>query len=216
VDKPQSPQSVLRVGQIGVPRSNPDYVPLEVMNNMLGGLFSSRINMNLREKHGYTYGAFSSFDFRRQAGPFLAGANVRTDVTAPALKELLFELDRIKTDPLSQDEIAMAKTAFSRSLPGDFEGTGQTARTIARLFLYSLPDDYYATLPGKIDAVNSDDAMRVTTKYLDPSKMAIVVVGDRQKIEPSLKELNLGEIQARDLQGEPVANAVAAKAGSSQ
>ncbi|HET9743741.1 MAG TPA: pitrilysin family protein [Terriglobales bacterium] len=209
VDKPQSPQSVLRVGEIGLPRSSPDYVPVEVMNTMLGGLFSSRINMNLREKHGYTYGAFSRWEFRRQAGPFAAGASVRTDVTAPALKELLYELNRIRTEPLSADEIAMAKSAVARSLPGEFESTGRTARTISQLFLYDLPDDYYRTLPSKIENVSSDEVQRVTMQYIDPAKMSIVIVGDKAKIESGIKELNLGDFQMRDLQGDPVTRAAA-------
>jgi zinc protease len=204
VDKPGSPQTVLRIGQVGVPRSSPDYVPIEVMNTGLGGLFSSRINMNLREKNGYTYGAFSVFVFRRGAGPFYTGGSVRTDVTAPATREIFNELERIRSSDVTADELKTSKDAFARSLPGLFETTAQTVGSIGQIFVYNLPLDYYRGLPARIDAVTMAEIRRVAEKYLTPNSMVIVAVGDRSKIEESLRKLDLGDVEVRDLNGKPV------------
>jgi zinc protease len=203
VDKPGAPQTALRIGMVGVPRASADYVPIEVMNTGLGGLFSSRINMNLREKNGYTYGAGSVFQFRRGPGPFYTATSVRTDVTAPAVREIFNELERIRTSDVSAEELKIAKDSFARSLPGLFETTGQAAASIGQLFIYNLPLDYYRTLPGKIDAVTIADVRRVAEKYLIPESMVIVAVGDRSKIEPELQKLNLGKLEARGLDGKP-------------
>ena len=197
VDKPGSPQTELRVGHIGIARSNPDYVPVEVMNLMLGGLFSSRINMNLREKNGYSYGAFSAFLYRRGPGPFIAGSGVRTDVTAPAVKEILFEIDRMRTTQLTPEELKAAKDSMARVLPGFFETTPQVAGTIGQLFVYNLPLDYYRTLPAKINTVTAIDVQKAAEKYLSPKSMVVVAVGDRSKIEEELKKLDLGPIEVR-------------------
>ncbi|HJQ67327.1 MAG TPA: pitrilysin family protein [Blastocatellia bacterium] len=197
VDKPGSPQTELRVGHVGIARSNPDYVPVEVMNLMLGGLFSSRINMNLREKNGYSYGAFSAFFYRRGAGPFMAGSGVRTDVTAPAVKEILFEIDRMRTTQLTAEELKAAKDSMARSLPGFFETTPQVAGSIGQLFVYNLPLDYYRTLPAKINTVTAADVQKAAEKYLSPKSMVVVAVGDRSKIEEELKKLDLGPIEVR-------------------
>ncbi|MBD0373113.1 MAG: insulinase family protein [Pyrinomonadaceae bacterium] len=204
VDKPGSPQTVLRVGHLGVARSNPDYVPIQVMNTGLGGLFSSRINMNLREKNGYTYGAFSTFVFRRGAGPFYAGGSVRTDVTAPATREIFNELERIRASDVSADELKTAKDAYARSLPGLFETTAQTVGSLSQLFVYGLPLDYYRQLPARIDAVTVADVRRIAEKYLTMNNMVIVAVGDRAKIEEEMRKLNLGTVEVRDLEGQPV------------
>jgi zinc protease len=204
VDKPGSPQTVLRIGQVGVPRSSSDYVPIEVMNTGLGGLFSSRINMNLREKNGYTYGAFSVFVYRRGAGPFYSGGSVRTDVTAPATREIFNELERIRTSDVTADELKTSKDAFARSLPGFFETTAQTVGSLSQLFVYNLPLDYYRQLPARIDAVTTADIRRVAEKYLTPNSMVIVAVGDRSKIEEEMKKLNLGNVEVRDLEGKPL------------
>jgi zinc protease len=210
VDKPAAPQTFLLVGGLGVPRSTPDYVPLEVMNNALGGLFSSRINMNLREEHGYTYGGFSIFIYRRAPGAFVAGGAIRTDVTAPAVSEILKELDRIRSAPLSADELKLGKGAFALSLAGLFETSEQTAATVGNMFTYDLPADYYQKLPSQIDAVTEADAQRVASKYIDPATSVVVAAGDRTKIEPELKRLSVGAIEVRDFEGNPVKAAAAA------
>jgi zinc protease len=199
VDRGKSPQTALRIGEIGVPRATPDYVPIEVMNTALGGLFSSRINMNLREKNGYTYGAGSAFAFRRGPGPFLVGTGVRTDVTAPAVREIFTELRRMRTEPVSVQELALAKDSFERSLPGQFETTPQAAASFAQLFVYNLPLDYYSSLPAKIQTVTAAEVQRVAGKYLTPEKMVVVAVGDRSQIEPELKKLDLGPVETRTI-----------------
>ncbi|HWX91109.1 MAG TPA: insulinase family protein, partial [Terriglobales bacterium] len=210
VDKPGAPQTFLLVGSLGVPRSTPDYVPLEVMNNILGGLYSSRINSNLREEHGYTYGGFSAFIYRRGPGVFLAGGGIRTDATAPAVQELFKELGRIRTSPPTLGELQLAKGAFSHSLAGLFESSEETANTIGDLFTYELPLDYYQRLPAKIDAVNSDDVQHMAEKYIHPETSVVIGAGDRSKIEDELKKLAIGPVDVRDYEGMPVKQAASA------
>jgi zinc protease len=171
------------------------------MNNALGGLFSSRINMNLREEHGYTYGGFSQFVFRRGPGFFVAGGGIRTDVTAPAVTELFKELSRIRTNPLSLDELKFAKDSFALSLAGRFETSDESAATFGELFTYDLPLTYYANLPAKISAINATDVQRVATEYVHPDTAVVIAAGDRAKIEPELKKLNLGPVEVRDFEG---------------
>jgi zinc protease len=209
VDKPGAPQTFLLVGNLGVGRSTPDYVPLEVMNNILGGLFSSRINVNLREDHGYTYGGFSFFMYRRGTGLFAAGGGIRTDVTAPAVEELFKELDRIRTGPPTDEELRLAKGAFSQSLAGLFESSEQTANTVGDLFTYELPLDYYQRLPARIDAVTPADVQAMAQKYIHPETSVVIGAGDRAKIEDGLKKLSLGPVEVRDYDGNLVKTAAA-------
>lgn len=201
VHKPDSPQTVLRIGHVGTPRSNPDYVALEVMNTALGGLFSSRINQNLREKHGYTYGASSAFIFRRGAGPFLVGTSVRTDVTADAIREIFREIERMRESEILPEELATAKDSISRSLPGLFETTPEAASSIGQLFVHGLPLDYYHNLPDQIESVSTSRVREVAEKYLRPDEAIIVAVGDRSRIEPQLEKLDFGPIEFRDSTG---------------
>jgi zinc protease len=195
VDKPGAPQTFLALAGLGASRNTPDYVPLSVMNTALGGLFSSRINMNLREEHGYTYGAFSSFQFRRGVGPFITGGGIRTDVTAPAAQELLKEIKRIRESELTPEELAKAKDSFSKSLVAYFETLEATASTIGMQSIFGLPSAYYRDLPAEIARVSSADALRVAKEYLHPDAMIVVAVGDRAVIEPKLKELHVGDVQ---------------------
>jgi zinc protease len=201
VDKSGSPQTVLLAFGLGVPRSSPDYPSIQIMNDVLGGLFSSRLNMNLREQHGYTYGAVSRFTFNRFGGPMFAGAQVRTDVTAPAAKELFAELDRITTDPPTPAELKLAQDSQIRSVPGQFETAKGTSARIGQLFVYKLPDNYYASLPGQFAAVTPEQVKQAAIEHIHPKQMIVVAVGDRAKIEPGLKELNLGPIEIRDASG---------------
>jgi zinc protease len=174
------------------------------MNLAFGGLFSSRVNLNLREAHGYTYGAFSFFSFRRGAGPFAIGGAIRTDVTAPAISEIFKEVDRMRSEPPSAEELAMAKDAYARSLAGNFEEAREAAATIGNLFVYGLPLDYYRTLPSKIDAVTAADVSRVARERLTPESMVVVGVGDVAKIQPEITKLNLGSVVAVDSNGDPI------------
>jgi len=196
LDKPGTPQTALLAFGVGAQRSSPDYPALAVMNTMLGGLFSSRINLNLREEHGYTYGAFSFYWFYRGIGPFIAGAEVRADVTAPAAEQLFKELDQIHAKPLTDKELRMGKDAIIRSLPGSFESADGVNRQLGDLWLFGLPLDYYATLPAQIEAVTSADAQRVADKYVRPENVLLIAVGDKTRIESGLKNLNLGPVTA--------------------
>jgi zinc protease len=206
VDKPASTQTVLRVGQVGLAHAHPDYVPTMVMNAALGGLFSSRINLNLREQHGYTYGASSAFIYRRGAGPFVIGTSVRTDVTAAAVTEILSEIERMRSHDVLPEELATAKDSIARSLPGLFETTPQAASTSGHLFVHNLPLDYYRALPGKIDALTAEDVRRVAAEHLHPEQMIVVAVGDRGMIRESLEKLQLGPVECLDADGAPIAN----------
>jgi zinc protease len=195
VDKPGSPQTALLTFGVGLPRSSPDYPAVTVMNTMLGGLFSSRINMNLREEHGYTYGASSFFRYYRGIGPFLTYALVRTDVTAPAAEQLFKELDEIHTKPLSDDELRRAKNSIILSMPGDFESDFGVNGQLSNLWLFGLPQDYYTNLPAKIEAVTSADTTAAANKYIHPENLLVIAVGDKAKIESGLKDLKLGAVE---------------------
>ncbi|MBM3792211.1 MAG: insulinase family protein, partial [Acidobacteria bacterium] len=198
VDKRDSPQTSLRVGHIGVERASPDYVFLDVMNTAFGGLFSSRINMNLREKRGYTYGASSAFSFRRGPGPFTVATGVRTDATAPSVTEILREIEAIRTDLLSEEELAASKDSISRSLPGLFETTPQIASAMGQIFVHGLAEDYYRSLPARIESVTAADVARAAREHLKPEQIVIVAVGDRKQIEPELRSLGLGPVEISD------------------
>jgi zinc protease len=195
VDKPAAPQTFLTLASLGASRNTPDYLPLEVMNTALGGLFSSRINMNLREEHGYTYGAFSTFQYRRGVGPFLTGGAIRTDATAPAAAEVFKELKRVRESELTADELKKSKDSFSKSLVGNFETTDAISSTIGLQFVFGLPLEYYRDLPAQIDTITSADTLRVAKEYLHPEAMIVVAVGDRAKIEPGLKDLKVGDVK---------------------
>ena len=194
VDKPGAAQSQIRIGWVGVPRSTPDYATLQVLNTILGGSFTSRLNQNLREKNGYTYGASSVFDMRMSAGPFLATAGVQTDKTADALREFFVELNGI-LDPIPADELAKAKNNVALGFPGEFETTGDMARKLEELVIYGLPDNTFASFVPAIIKVTGADVQRAAARYVQPEKMAVVVVGDRTAIEAKIRALNLGPIQ---------------------
>jgi zinc protease len=194
IDKPGAPQSQIRIGGIGVPRSTPDYFPLQVMNTILGGSFSSRLNNNLRETHGYAYGAGSGFDMRMGAGPFAASAAVQTDKTAEALTEFFKELNGI-LKPVPADELERAKNYVALQFPGTFETTGDMSRRLEDMNLFRLPDDYFTTYIQHIQNVTAADVLRVAQKYILPTRFAVVVVGDQKTIEPRIRALNLGPIK---------------------
>jgi predicted Zn-dependent peptidase len=193
IDKPGAAQSQIRIGWIGVPRSTPDYFALRVLNTILGGSFTSRLNQNLRETHGYSYGASSSFEMRLQAGPFSAEAGVQTDKTSEALKEFFTELEKIR-QPIPADEVEKAKNYVALLMPRDFESTGSLAGSLSQQFVFGLPDDYIATFTDRVRAVTPADVQRAAQKYIQPDKFAVVVVGDRKVIEPGIRALNLGPI----------------------
>ena len=157
--------------------------------------------MNLREVHGFTYGANSIFATYREGGAFYAGGLIKTDVTAPATQQLMLEINRIRTEPPTEAELKEAKIARVQSLPGQFETTNATANAMAAIYLYKRPLDYYANLPASYLAVTQQDVERVAKTDIHPDHLIIVAVGDRTKIEPSLKELNLAPIEYVDATG---------------
>lgn len=207
VDKPGAAQSVISIGQVGVSRDNPDFFAIQVMNDMLGGSFSSRLNMNLRESKGYTYGAGSGFAFRRGTGPFTASADVQTAVTKESVLEFLKELRGIRGEiPVTAEELQTSKQSLIRGFPQGFETNGQMANALSALAVYNLPDSYFNQYITKVNAVTLADVNRVANKYLTPDKMAIVIVGDRQSIEPGLREIDLWgkSIAFLDAEGNPM------------
>jgi len=194
IDKPGAAQSQIRIGRVGVARSTADYFPIQVLNTILGGSFSSRLNNNLREVHGYTYGAGSNFDMRADAGPFSASAGVQTDKTSEALKEFFIELNAI-LKPVPADELARAMNYVALRYPSAFESTGDISRRLEDALVYKLPDDYFSHYVQNIQAVAAVDVQRVAQKYIRPDRLAVVVVGDRKVIEPGIRALNLGPIK---------------------
>jgi predicted Zn-dependent peptidase len=194
VDKPGAAQSQIRIGTIGVARSTPDFFPIQVLNTILGGSFSSRLNMNLREQHGYAYGASSAFDMRLSPGPFFAAAGVQTDKTAASLTEFFKELNGI-LQPVPADELARAKNYIALRYPGAFETTSDISRRLEDMVVYHLPDDYYAKYVQNIQAVSDADVQRVARKYINPDRLIVVVVGDLKTIEAPVRALNLGDIK---------------------
>ena len=194
VDKPGAPQSQIRIGWIGVARSTPDYFPLTVLNTILGGSFSSRLNNNLREVHGYAYGAGSGFDMRAEAGPFFAAAGVQTDKTSESLKEFFNELTAIQK-PVPADELARAKNYVSLRYPSAFESTGDISRRLEDMLIYKLPEDYFTKYVQNIQAVTAADVERVAQKYVQPGKFTVVVVGDLKTIETGVRGMNLGQVK---------------------
>jgi zinc protease len=203
VDQPGAPQSTIRTGLPGPPRATPDFVPLEILNDVYGGLFSSRLNMNLREEHGYTYGASSGFRYGTNAGYFTSATQVRSDVTLPALKELLHEQSRMHETPPNSDELALARGAFAQSLAALFETSESSSGALAELFVYDLPVDYYTTLAPAAYAVTPIEVKTLADRYLDSPTLKIVIVGDREKLEPGLRALGAGRVIEVDDEGRP-------------
>lgn len=200
VDKPGAPQSTLRIGLVGIERKNPDYDAVRVMNYIFGGSFSSRLNLNLREDKGWSYGARSTFVTYKGAGPFLATAEVQSDHTADSVEETLKEIRRMVEEDISEEELSLAKSALTQSLLGAFESNGAIAATFAGLALYDLPLDYYESYAARVEAVSIEDVKRVAQKYLRPDQMAIVVVGPKEQVAEDLSKF--GKVELRGPYGE--------------
>ncbi len=188
-----APQSELRIGHVGVTRNSTDYHALVALNLVLGGQFVSRINTNLRERKGYTYGARTSFDFRRGRGPFALHASVQSDATADAVREALFELGAIRGErPVTSEELELGRAPLTRGYPRGFETADQIGRAIAQIALYDLPDDYFTTFVPKVLALTPEDLTRAAATHIDPSRFLTVIVGDRDKMG-AMDDLGLGE-----------------------
>ena len=193
VDKPGAAQSQIRIGWVGVPRGDARLLPARRWRNtILGGSFTSRLNTNLRETHGYAYGASSQFVMRRQAGPFVAAAGVQTDKTAESVREFFNEFDG-DSDADSRPTSSARRSATSRSsFPGDFETTGDLLARLQTQVVLDLPDDVYSTYVQKVLAVTPPRRRGRRRRYIQPAKFLVVVVGDRAKVEAPLRALNLG------------------------
>jgi predicted Zn-dependent peptidase len=205
VDKPGAAQSEIRIGRIGVPRLTDDYYAIIVMNTVLGGSFTSRLNQNLREDKGYTYGARSFFDFAQLAGPFQASAAVQTAVTDAALTEFFKELNGI-LEAVPDEELARARNFVALRFPARFQTVAGIAGRLTELELYDLSDDYFNEYVERILAVTQADVQQVAQKYIVPDQMAVIVVGDRQTIEDGIRAMELGTIHnlsVEDVLGPP-------------
>ena len=200
VDKPKAPQTSFRIGSVGVARNTVDYYPLMVMNTALGASFTSRLNQNLRETKGYTYGASSGFAMRREPGAFTARAEIVAAKTDSALIEFMKELNGIRT-PMPAAELAKTKRYLQLGYAERFESTGDIAGQIASLVPYGVPLGTLGAFNAGIGGVSGADVQRVANKYLDPSRLAIVVAGDRASIEPALKALKIAPVEIRDAKG---------------
>ncbi|HZK77731.1 MAG TPA: pitrilysin family protein, partial [Gemmatimonadaceae bacterium] len=194
VDKPEAPQSELRAGHVGLPRKHPDFFPTLVMNAVLGGLFGSRINLNLREAHGYTYGASSLYDWRRGPGPFVVSTAVQSEVTALALREILFEIDRIRAERISEEELSLARDYLDGVFPIRYETTAAIASALATLVIYDLPADYYDSYRKNVRGVSADAVLQAARLHLHPDELQTIVVGDARVIRASVSDLSVGDL----------------------
>jgi predicted Zn-dependent peptidase len=189
VAKSDAPQSEVRVGHVGLPRSTRDYFDVLVMNAVLGGLFSSRINLNLREAHGYTYGAFSAFDWRRGAGPFVVNTAVKSDVTGDAVREILSEIERIRREEIGEDELTLATSYLDGVFPIRYETTGAIAGALASLVIHGLPDDYYDRYRERVRGVTTAGVLRAAKEHLHPDRLRVLVVGDPAVVTAPLSKV---------------------------
>jgi len=194
VPRPKAPQSELRIGHVAAPRLTPDYHALAVANAILGGQFVSRVNLNLREDKGFTYGARTSFEFRRRPGPFVLQVSVQTAATARAIEESIGEIAGIRgPQPVTAEELAFGIAALTRGYARNFETADQVARAVMQLALYDLPDDYYAHFVSRVEAVTRDHVSDVMMRHVDPARLTTVIVGDLDTIGHDLGRLNLGD-----------------------
>jgi zinc protease len=194
IDRPGAVQSELRIGQPGISRNTPDHAALVVANAVLGGTFTSRLNLNLRERNGFTYGVRSRFAFRRGPGPFSISTAIDTDVTASAVREALFELDRFVADGPDEDELVAVRDYIAGVFPLQLETTGQVAGRVAELLVYGLPDSAWVSYRDDIRAVDVEAAHRAFAKVVQPEQATVVVVGDAERVRPELEALAIGPV----------------------
>jgi zinc protease len=202
VDKPGAAQSTFALGITGPPRNTPDYFALQVMNTMLGGMFQSRLNANIREEKGYSYGVSSSFAFGKGPGPFRTGGDIVTDKTDAALVEFMKELRGIIGQrPVTDDELTTAKDSLIQRLPNTFASIQAINGALTTLWLQGLPDTYYQQYKEAVASTTKEDVLRVAKKYIDVDRLALVIVGDRAKIEDPLKGTGIAPIVLLDIEG---------------
>ena len=204
VDKPGAAQSTVAIGHPGPPRNTPDYFALQVMNTMLGGMFQSRLNANIREEKGYSYGVGSGFGYGKGPGAFTADGDVVSDKTGEALIEFMKELRGILgARPVTDDELQTAKDSLVQRLPATFASVASINNALATIWIQGLPDDYYEQYARAVATVTKDDVLRVAKKHLDVDRLAIVIVGDRASIEQPLKATGIAPITILDIEGRP-------------
>ena len=203
IDKKNSVQSEIRVGHIASPRDNKEFFKKLVLNTILGGQFTSRINLNLRENKGYTYGASSSFGYYDNGGFFLVSTSVGIENTANSLKEIIFELNHIK-EGITTEELDFAKSFLIRQFPSNFETYGRMASNLSILVAHSLPNNYFNTYMDNLASVSIDDINSIAKESIFPDKLIIVVVGDSEKLLPQLKEAKFEDIVVTDYMGIPI------------
>jgi predicted Zn-dependent peptidase len=204
IDKPEAAQSEIRIGYPALARSTPDFFSVTLMNRALGGQFASRINMNLREKHGYTYGARSNFSFVKGDGPFVASAGVVTAKTDSSLIEFFYELDRTYNDGITSEELSFVKKGAIGGFALTFETPSQIASAMQSIVLYGLPENYFEHYLMNIENVTLAEVQTVSQKYLNTSKMAVVVVGDLKTIRDGILALQIGDVVYCDVDGKPI------------
>jgi zinc protease len=204
IAKEDAPQSEVRVGHVGIPRSHPDYFRVVIMNAILGGLFSSRINLNLREVHAYTYGAYSHYDWRRGAGPFVVSSAVKSDVTDGAVREILHEIERMRETEPTVEELSLATSYLDGVFPIRYETTSAIAGALASLAVYGLPNDYFDRYRENIRSVTSADVLEAARRHLHPGQLQFAVVGDPKAVREPLERLELGPTMMFDSEGKPL------------
>jgi zinc protease len=201
VDRPGAAQAELRLGHAGVPRTHPDHIPLTVLNSLLGGKFTSRINLNLRERHGYTYGATSRFSSRLGPGPFTVAAAVEISAAAAAAREVLHELKRIRETLVEPEELAETRGYIVGVFPYSLQTTGDVTRRLETLTVFGLPDDYYTRYLERVATVTREEILEVARRHLDPERMVVVAVGPAEVLEPQFE--GLGAVTVWSPEGEP-------------
>jgi zinc protease len=200
VDKPGAPQSVVVVGNVAIRRADPDYVAFEVMNNAFGGKFASRINLNLREDKGYSYGARAIFVPTRGDGPYMVFAPVQSQSTSESVVEIVRELGEVVgSRPITAEELSEAQGNLIKGFPQQFETVGGVAVQLSEMVRYGLPDDEWSRRLESIQSVTAEEATKAAKDRVDPEDLLIVVVGDRAQIEPGLRDLGLGEVKTFDM-----------------
>jgi zinc protease len=195
VDRPGSVQSEVRVGHVGVERSHPDVYALSVLNTLLGGAFTSRLNLNLRERNGFTYGVRSRFALRSRPGSFQVSTAVGTDVTAPAVREILAELERLVEGGPTEEEVVASRDYIAGVFPLRLESAGQVASRIVEQVVFGLPEDYHATYRDRIRAVSPAEAGEAGRRHVRPAEAQVVVVGDAAAVAPALEALAVGPVE---------------------
>ena len=204
-DKPGAAQSTFAIGTKGPPRNTPDYYALQVMNTILGGMFQSRLNANIREEKGYSYGVGSSFAYGKGPGAFRAGGDIVSAKSDAALMEFMKELRGIRGErPITDEELSTAKDALTQRLPGTFASAQSVNTAIVSLWTQGLPDDYYQQYAARIAAIRREDVVRVARQYVDVDHLVIVIVGDRSTIEGPLRATGVAPIAITDIEGNPV------------